>query len=184
MPKAAGRKTGSLFCWWVFGGSGAYLESGCSYLFAMPQRRAAVHGRGREFAPAGEQLSCPRQESHPRSASAYGSAAELTARLQRCVQTAAGNMKDFHEGGAQCLCSSCDRAPQVVRSSAGTWVAGCASLLTFLHKQESKAPLGAARPATAQTINRAKLASNAYPASTRRYAISPSERTKPPSPAR
>jgi hypothetical protein len=35
--------------------------------------------------------------------------------------------------------------------SAGTRVAGCASLLTFLHKQESKALPGATRPAKAKT---------------------------------
>ena len=54
-----------------------------------------LNDRSREFVPAAESLSCPRQESDQRSASADGCPAELAARRRRCAQTAAGSQKDI-----------------------------------------------------------------------------------------
>ena len=43
-------------------------------------------------------LSCQKKPGKKRRALQAAGPAELTARLQRSVQTAAGKMKDFHEG--------------------------------------------------------------------------------------
>ena len=63
-----------------------------------------LKGRGRDFAPAGESLSCPRQESDQRSASADSYPAELAALLRRSAHTAAGNQKDILAVRDACAC--------------------------------------------------------------------------------
>ena len=48
-------------------------------------------------------LSCQKKPGKEKARLAGGCPAELTALLRRCVQTAAGNMKDFHEVRARRL---------------------------------------------------------------------------------
>ncbi len=71
---------------------------GSSYFFVCFLLLWRVFLQRPGFAPAGEFLFV-RDKKEPKSASADGCPAELTALLRRSVQTAAGNMKDFHEVG-------------------------------------------------------------------------------------
>jgi hypothetical protein len=106
MPKAAGRKTGGLFCLWVLGGSGAYAVSAGSYgLCFLSCACCGTCVRGRE-SPGGDPISfvLPKETGERKGAPCRRLVRQNS--LRACsapFKHAAGDMKDFHVVGARRL---------------------------------------------------------------------------------
>ena len=85
----------------MFFGSGACEDCAGSYGFVFVVCLLAEAA----YRPAATRflLSCQKKPGKEKARLADGCPAELTARLQRSVHTAAGNLKDIHKVGARRL---------------------------------------------------------------------------------